>query len=325
MTKREKYSTIDRKCLFQIICIAYSFDFITIERKKRMKKRFTFIAVSVIVAGLLTGCGENQSVSQIDSLPVIENSTPEQSSADTNSSDTPQTGADEFEYTVKNKKVIIDKYIGTGTDVVIPDTIEDYPVTVIGESAFMQNTELVSVSIPDSVKAIEDKAFYKCSSLKTANLGNGIVYIGLDAFCDCTELNGIILPDNEIEISVSAFGNCESLTEIELPESLLSWGEYVFSECESLKSVTIPGGLSVIWHGAFSYCENLTDVIVEEGITKIEATAFYECTSLTSVTLPDSISEIEDEAFYECENVSITYKGETYTYDQLDLLYAAVG
>src|SRR5271156_6757390 len=53
-----------------------------------------------------------------------------------------------------NGQISIARYTGPGGDVVIPDTINGLPVTEIADSAFGANTNLTSVTIPDSVTHI---------------------------------------------------------------------------------------------------------------------------------------------------------------------------
>ena len=52
--------------------------------------------------------------------------------------------------------VIIQRYKGTATEVVIPAVIEDIPVVEIGSEAFSR-TNIVSIVFPDSVTSIGGK------------------------------------------------------------------------------------------------------------------------------------------------------------------------
>ena len=61
--------------------------------------------------------------------------------------------------------ITIIKYVGPdGVAVSIPDTINDLPITCIGDSAFYWCWNLPGVTIPNSVTNIENSAFAWCSS-----------------------------------------------------------------------------------------------------------------------------------------------------------------
>ena len=63
-------------------------------------------------------------------------------------------------------------------DVVIPSTIENYPVVELSTYAFFNNTSLESITIPDSVKKFGGFTFFNCGKLKTVNISTqNIEYI----------------------------------------------------------------------------------------------------------------------------------------------------
>ncbi len=66
---------------------------------------------------------------------------------------------DTYYYQIANaSEIVIAYYIGTETDVTIPQTIDGMPVKYINHRAF-QNTKLTSANIPSSVIAIDKSAF----------------------------------------------------------------------------------------------------------------------------------------------------------------------
>ena len=155
----------------------------------------------------------------------------------------------------------------------------EYCVTSIG-SAFSGCTNLVSVTLPESVTLIGDFAFSGCTSLRSLTLPNGITSIGERAFYNCKAL--------------AFFNLCEGLTSIGVEAF---YGSYI-------QVVTIPVGLTSIGERAFYGCGNLQKVIINEGVVSIPNSAFYGCTYLQEITLPESLTEIGEDAFKECKNLT---------------------
>lgn len=56
------------------------------------------------------------------------------------------------------------------TDVIIPSELNGYTVVGIKDSVFQNNTSLMSVTIPNTVKNIGDQAFYGCVNLEKVEL-----------------------------------------------------------------------------------------------------------------------------------------------------------
>jgi len=70
------------------------------------------------------------------------------------------------------------------SDVVIPATYNNLPVTVIDGEAFRM-AHISSVTIPNSVTKIGDYAFADCINLKSVTIGSGVQEIGIMAFNNC--------------------------------------------------------------------------------------------------------------------------------------------
>ena len=94
----------------------------------------------------------------------------------------------------------------TGADIVpeemvIPGTIDGYPVKAVGESAFIYNQNLKSVVFPNSILSINKQAFFGCSSLEKGVMGEGLSEIGENCFNGCSALRDIKLPGSLKKIS----------------------------------------------------------------------------------------------------------------------------
>jgi|GEM_PF-2140852 len=104
--------------------------------------------------------------------------------------------ASDFRYTIVGGEVKITKFLGKGAAVVIPDTIEGRPVTIIGTRAFYMTNSLISVTIPDSVISLEEGAFQSCYSLSSVTIGNGVISIGQVVFDGCGALTSLTIPSS---------------------------------------------------------------------------------------------------------------------------------
>jgi len=71
----------------------------------------------------------------------------------------------EFEVQREGNGVEITKYIGKKSVVSIPPSIQNRPVTSIGDGAFFDCTSLTAITIPNSVTSIGREAFGECTHL----------------------------------------------------------------------------------------------------------------------------------------------------------------
>lgn len=94
---------------------------------------------------------------------------------------------------------VISKTSGYEGDIVIPSTIEYDGVTCtvnsIGNNAFLYESKLNSVTIPNTVTKIGTGAFTHCVKLKTVNIPNSVTTIGAQAFLRCDGLETVKTDD----------------------------------------------------------------------------------------------------------------------------------
>lgn len=103
-------------------------------------------------------------------------------------------------------------------DLIIPSVIshcgDDYDVTAIGEGAFQNCDEIVSITMPNSVTTIGSSAFVYCQSLTTVNFSENLTSIDDNAFNYCTSLTAPTFPASLTSIGSGAFAYCYSLSPI---------------------------------------------------------------------------------------------------------------
>lgn len=106
---------------------------------------------------------------------------------------------------------IADEGLASGSfqNIILPSSI-----TSIGERAFWNCSNLVSIKLPDSVTTIDESAFVNCSSLKSIDFSANLKEIGMCAFWLCDSLESVAIPESVEKIGNRAFLNCNSLSEI---------------------------------------------------------------------------------------------------------------
>ncbi len=174
-------------------------------------------------------------------------------------------------------------------------------ITSIGEAAFRGCYALTSIRLPNSITSISDGAFMHCSSLSNITLPNSITSIGKAVFRGCKALTSIHLPNSITSISDDAFLHCSSLSNVTFPNGISSIGKAAFMGCKALTSIRLPNSITSISYGAFMHCSSLSNVTLPNGITSISDGAFLHCLSLSNVTFPNGISSIGEAAFRGCK------------------------
>ncbi len=245
-----------------------------------------------------------------------------------------------YTYNISNGKATITACsMNVSGAITIPEKLNGYPVTSIGNGAFRNRSSLTSVSIPNSVTSIGSYAFQDCSNLTSVTIPDGVTSIGYCAFSGCGRLTSVTIPDSVTSIGGGAFENCSSLTgiwvdsvnqyycsdkygvlfdkamttlivapgaiaEYTIPDGVVSLANNAFWGCTNLTSITIPDSVTVINMESFCDCTNLAVVTIGDGVTIIDDFAFGDCTNLAVVTIGDSVTTIGDCAFYNCSSLT---------------------
>ncbi|MBQ4088027.1 MAG: leucine-rich repeat domain-containing protein [Clostridia bacterium] len=224
-------------------------------------------------------------------------------------------------YEVWDDEVTITDCNTAATEVNIPEKINGYPVTSIGNRAFYNYDSLVTVTIPDSVTSIGSYAFSNCTSLATITIPDSVMSIGSYAFSNCTSLSEVHITDmaawcridfgsydaNPLRYANKLYLNGALVTKLTIPDSVTSIGSYAFRNCTSLATITIPDSVTSIGDDAFYNCDSLVTVTIGKGVTMIPEKAFYGCGNLQSVCLPAELLYIRNDAFNSCPNIQTVF------------------
>ena len=177
-------------------------------------------------------------------------------------------------------------------------------VTSIGNSAFYNCYQLVSITISKSVTGISNYAFYNCYSLKAIIIPNALIFINAYAFQNCHSLKAISIPNSVTSFgSEYVFQNCYSLTSVTIPNNIIMFGSYAFSNCYSLASVTIPDSVIGVGDYVFLNCQNLNSMIFPNSLTSTGSFVFYNCYSLSSINITGNMTRFNSSLFQSCQSL----------------------
>lgn len=236
------------------------------------------------------------------------------------------------------KCVRITGYVGTATEVIIPDVIADCPVTTIYDQAFAENKAITSVTIPESVKEIGMHAFLNCENLTEIKLPSNLEEIGGDIlgntaysldgknwdgeylYIDNYLLKGtdqvtgdVTIKDSTKLIADFTFSHNRNITSATIPASVKTLGSYVFSSCEKLSSVTLNEGTETIGFGCFENTA-ISEIKVPNSVKVIDGWAFAD-TKIETIDISANVIEINDTAFDGCtalKSINVDNNNENY-------------
>ncbi len=229
------------------------------------------------------------------------------------------------------------------TNAVIPSTIEDTTIVGIASDAFRngssdnENTTLIAVSIPATVREIGNRAFYNCTALSNLRFSgtSQLTTIGEQAFYYCKSLANLTVPESVTTVGDKAFYYLSGLKKLTISGEADShrWGfGYYYDEClESItytgsyirsgerttypsggystksgvycsaKKLIISDSVTTIGDYAFTGGYNITtEVVLGEHVTSIGKYAFLGCSGLTTINLPESLTYLGEGCFENC-------------------------
>ena len=123
-------------------------------------------------------------------------------------------------------------------------------VTSIGGRAFVNCSQLTSVSLPDDLRMINYWAFGYCEKLTSLHIPSGVYWIGNNAFDSCTGLTALILPYALTNTGYHAFQNCSALKTVAIPYRIAAITNGSFAGCNALTTVNF-GGDQADWNGVY--------------------------------------------------------------------------
>lgn len=184
------------------------------------------------------------------------------------------------------------------------------------------NSEEITIIVPESVKEIADDSFganYNFRSVVSIHLPKTVEKFSAEAFyCYMTDFPKLasieVDPENPFYQSIdgvlySKAGDTlihcpHTRTSLHIPEGVTAIDVSAFRRCQELAEIVLPATLSTIRKRAFYCCESLANLVIPEGVISIGEEAFSNCKALKEVTLPSSLKEISPFAFSDCASLT---------------------
>lgn len=235
----------------------------------------------------------------------------------------PELPESDFGYVVYNNTVHIYGYSGSDKDVVIPEYIEEYPVTCVLLPLKVDNYDLdietvtlsktvTEVQRPDYWMDRTEKSYYVDDENENFTSVDGVIYSkdrsALFVYPIARE-GEFTVPDSVAEIHGGAFYGCEKLSVVNIGSSVRTVGVQAFA-FSSVSEVNIAEGLESIGWEAFQRTK-IDNIVLPKSLKTIECRAF-EGSALRSVTLPTAIDEFGSDVFTmtELSEINLVDNGE---------------
>ena len=220
---------------------------------------------------------------------------------------------DDWEYDVYENYVVVRKYIGKSTEIVIPETIDNLPVVKLEGKVFdaeqLYGEEFsstpIQVTIPASIIEISDSLVDVNKRVViddvTFTSEEKINFTGSFIFHYCTfdsdtamDIINHIAGDT---IPLGFFDSCDNIKEITIPDNINYIKAHAFEFCKSLTKVDL-GNTGKVHCKCFDVCSNLKELYVrnkecafidDNGDTSNKILGLYGLYGGSSKQLKDSV------------------------------------
>ena len=217
---------------------------------------------------------------------------------------------------------MVNSYYG---DIVIPEKVNGYTVTAIGDYAFWKDYEqcITSVVIPKTVKKIGNGAFLYCDQLRELTIPATVEYIG-ERIIAGSGVRELTIEDSDqpltiFVVSSSPLADGEQCTKVYVGRNIeltnpdftpeygpFNWAGYITDltygplvtrlhkyECwraGALQRVTfLTDKVTVFPENAFGSCSNLVSIQLPEKLERIEACGIFGSEKMKTITLPATL------------------------------------
>ena len=185
----------------------------------------------------------------------------------------------------------------------IPDSVKTI------KKSSLSNDTLETVTIPNSVEAIEEYSFLGNNIKRIIvvdsdyyTVKNGSLYdIKNDKILRCPPAYNVHEAGSKVKAR-QVKNNDEQIYTIETGTKRIAEG--AFADCKNLSQIVMPSSVQLIGPNAFVRCTSLRSICISSGVESIKAGTFAECRDIT-IVIPETVTNIDRDACVDCDNVTI--------------------
>lgn len=186
---------------------------------------------------------------------------------------------------------------------IIPTSIDHIKITTIfshmGPSSQQKAKKLI---IPNTIKKIGNEAFSDCDNLISVEISEGVEEIGEYSFIGCVNLVSLRIPDSVETIGCAAFENCGRLKTLILPKHLKKISAALCLSCSALEQICIPETVTVIEDDSFSCCDKLEYIEIPQNVCEMRFPNFRSCFGLKKFCSKSPFYRVENDRYLVVNN-----------------------
>lgn len=175
-------------------------------------------------------------------------------------------------------------------------------VTYAGKWAVACDTTATTVTLRKDTVGIAQGAFYQCADLMSVSIPSSVKNVCAGAFTECDNL--IQKADGGLYVDKWLVGSYGTKDFVIRPNTV-GFAAMSFREGKPAAGeiLTVPSGIKHINDWAFANAINFPYVVLPDTVESIGFGAFYNTTGLKGISLGKGLKTIDAEAFYSCKNL----------------------
>ncbi len=206
-----------------------------------------------------------------------------------------------YSYVLEDGKAVITGYSGKETTLAVPRVLDGCLVYAIGDGAFENNKNLVSVTLPEGLCEVRQNAFRSCVKLSQINLPATLLKFGENAVYNTAyyndKSNWTIRPKDLGSSGGWVIGGGQDTIPWEFIKA--SELEYLYLgtvlvKCHVVGTYSVKYETTVIADGAFCGETGLSGISLSSKTVTVGVRAFEGCTALSQIEISDECKIYED-------------------------------